>query len=205
MPVAIGRSVARPENASRAVRRRGHAQPGAKDYSRTETAIWEDLDAFFDLIDRGHGRYGVAPYNGGLFDPDQHTFLREKRIPDWWMARVIDCLSRAKDAQFPAVGLCRVDYRDLAIQHLGGDRLAVAGPLDLGQKDPKLLAFKNEAKALAGFEGKRGVYLRVVGAADGKTASQCPLPAMPVFDGMAAAGGKVYLSLKDGSVVCFGR
>ncbi len=36
------------------------------------------------------------------------------------MARVIDHLSRAKDAQFPAVGLCRVDYRDLAIQHLGG-------------------------------------------------------------------------------------
>ncbi len=73
-----------------------------------------------DLIDRGHARYGVAPYNGGLFDPDQRLFLSEKRVPDWWMARVIDHLSRAKDAQYPAVGLCRVDYRDLAIQHLGG-------------------------------------------------------------------------------------
>ncbi len=95
-------------------------QATADDYSRSETAIWEDLQGLFDLIDRGQARYGVAPYNGGLFDPDQRPFLSEKRVPDWWMARVIDHLSRAKDAQYPAVGLCRVDYRDLAIQHLGG-------------------------------------------------------------------------------------
>ncbi len=88
---------------------------------------------------------------------------------------------------------------------LGGDRLAVAGPFDLGKKTQALLAFENEAEALAGFKGQKGVYLRVVRAADGKKVSQCRLSHMPVFDGLATADGQVYLSLKDGSVVCFGK
>jgi hypothetical protein len=50
-------------------------QATSDDYSRSETAIWEDLQGLFDLIDRGHARYGVAPYNGGLFDLDQRPFL----------------------------------------------------------------------------------------------------------------------------------
>jgi len=88
---------------------------------------------------------------------------------------------------------------------LGADRLAVAGPVDLGKKDPKLLAFKNEAEALAGFGGSKGVYLRVVGASDGKTISQQALPYMPVFDGMAAAGGRLFIALRNGRIVCLGK
>ncbi|MGB2823393.1 MAG: hypothetical protein WBF17_20590, partial [Phycisphaerae bacterium] len=88
---------------------------------------------------------------------------------------------------------------------LGGDRLAVAGPVDLGRKTQEILAFENEPEALAGFKGHKGVYLRIVGAADGKKISQCRLTQMPVFDGLAAGGGRIYLSLKDGSVACFGK
>jgi outer membrane protein assembly factor BamB len=88
---------------------------------------------------------------------------------------------------------------------LGGDRLALAGPVDLGRKTQDILAFENEPEALAGFKGDKGVYLRIVGAADGKKISQCRLTQMPVFDGLAAAGGRIYLSLKDGSVACFGK
>jgi hypothetical protein len=86
---------------------------------------------------------------------------------------------------------------------LGKDRLAVAGPVDLGKKTAELLAFENEAEALAAFMGHRGVYLRVLNASDGANVSEIKLPAMPVFDGMAAAGGKLLVSLKDGSVLCF--
>ena len=85
---------------------------------------------------------------------------------------------------------------------LGNDRLVVAGPPDLGQKEQDLLAFKNESEALAGFNGEKGVYLRIVGATDGKELSECTLPAMPVFDGMAAANGRLYLSMRNGSVMC---
>jgi len=72
---------------------------------------------------------------------------------------------------------------------LGKDRLAVAGPRNLGDKDPNLLAFKNEPEARAGFEGRKGVYLRIVNAADGSRISESELPAMPVFDGLSAANG----------------
>jgi hypothetical protein len=88
---------------------------------------------------------------------------------------------------------------------LGGDHLAVAGPVDVGQKASEILAFKNEVEAVAGFEGRKGVYLRVVSAADGRQVSQTTLDSLPVFDGMAAAGEKIYISQKDGTLVCFGN
>ena len=85
---------------------------------------------------------------------------------------------------------------------LGKDRLAVAGPRDLGEKDPNLLAFKNEPEARAGFQGQKGVYLRIVNAADGSKISESKLPAMPVFDGLSAPNGRLYLSTLDGKVLC---
>ena len=89
------------------------------DYDAASTTIWQDLANLFDLIDRGHARYGVPAYNGGLFDPDAHPFLVANVIPDRYLARVIDQLSRAPDKDHAQAGLFRVDYRDLAIQHLG--------------------------------------------------------------------------------------
>ena len=41
-------------------------------------------------------------------------------MADWHLARVIDDLGRAEDPDHPDRGLFRVDYRDLALQHLGG-------------------------------------------------------------------------------------
>jgi len=55
----------------------------------------------------------------------------------------------------------------------------------------------------AAIEGKRGGLLWAVSAADGKRLSQYKLDVPPVFDGMAAAAGRLYLSAKDGSVRCF--
>ncbi len=93
---------------------------GTDDFSRNETGLWDDLVNLFKLIDEGHGRYAVPAYNGGLFDEDLHPFLTEKKLPDYYLARVIDNLGRADDPDHPDGGLFRVDYRDLALQHLGG-------------------------------------------------------------------------------------
>lgn len=90
------------------------------DYSHDSTGIWSDLLDLFDLVDRGHRTYGVPAYNGGLFDAEEHVFLAEKQITDFHLARIIDQLGRASDPHKPAAGLFRVDYYDLAIQHLGG-------------------------------------------------------------------------------------
>ena len=89
------------------------------DYPRDDTALWDDLQDLFDLIDRGHRRYGVHAYNGGLFDLEVDTFLARKKLPDWYLARVLDQLGRALQPGRTDLGLFRVDYRDLAIQQLG--------------------------------------------------------------------------------------
>jgi hypothetical protein len=63
---------------------------------------------------------------------------------------------------------------------MGGERIAVAGPVDLGKKtEGEALAFANESEARAAFEGKKGIFLQIVNAADGKTLSRISLPAMP--------------------------
>lgn len=95
-------------------------RPGGADYSRAETGLWDYLTDLFDLIDRGHGTYKVPAYNGGLFAGDGHPFLNANKLADWHLARVVDGLGRAPDPDAPDDGLFRVDYRDLAIQHLGG-------------------------------------------------------------------------------------
>ena len=46
--------------------------------------------------------------------------------------------------------------------------------------------------------------LMVLSTTDGGVLSEYPLDAEPVFDGMAAAYGKLFMSLKDGSVICLG-
>ncbi len=106
----------RDELASRLNRIAAGTEP---DFDKTSTNIWDDLCSLFDLVDAGNRRYGVTEYNGGLFDHARNPFLNTKKLSDFYLARVIDQLGRAADPEHPDAGLFRVDYRDLAIQHLG--------------------------------------------------------------------------------------
>jgi hypothetical protein len=78
---------------------------------------------------------------------------------------------------------------------LAGDRLFVAGPPDVVAEDDPLAA----------FEGRAGAVLQVVSAADGATLASQQLAAPPVFDGLSAAGGRLYMATRDGKVLCFGK
>jgi hypothetical protein len=53
------------------------------------------------------------------------------------------------------------------------------------------------------YQGKLGSTLNIVSASDGTTLSQYALPAMPVFDGLSAACGKIYIAMEDGSLQCW--
>lgn len=83
------------------------------------------------------------------------------------------------------------------------DKLAIAGPPDLRKKKDGILAYANEEESLASFTGRRGVLLRILSIEDGQALSEHSLDAMPVFDGMSAAQGKIFVSLKNGEVQCW--
>ncbi len=52
------------------------------------------------------------------------------------------------------------------------------------------------------LEGKAPGMLLAVSPADGTVLAEMVLPSMPVWDGMVAAGGNLYVALADGSTVC---
>jgi hypothetical protein len=52
------------------------------------------------------------------------------------------------------------------------------------------------------FAGEEGVVLRAVSTADGSILSELELESIPVFDGLAAAGGKLFLSTTNGKLTC---
>ena len=85
---------------------------------------------------------------------------------------------------------------------LADDQLLVAGYPDIGKRDSQVLAYENEEDAIAAYQGKRGSFLQVIAPASGEKLSEVKLPAEPVFDGMAVANGRVFVSLKDGSLQC---
>jgi hypothetical protein len=77
---------------------------------------------------------------------------------------------------------------------LAGETLFAAGPP----------AFRNEdsPEALARWQGKMGGLLWSISSETGEKLAEYALEAPTVFQGMAVAYGKLYLSLMDGSVVC---
>jgi hypothetical protein len=77
-----------------------------------------------------------------------------------------------------------------------GGKLFVAGPPDLVPDDDPLAA----------FEGRRGAQLWSFSTSDGeRLAEVATLDALPKYDGLIAARGRLYLSMDDGRVMCFGE
>jgi outer membrane protein assembly factor BamB len=75
-----------------------------------------------------------------------------------------------------------------------GDTLLVAG----------MPPATEEANLRAAFEGEKGGVLQLVSTTDGATLAERRLAAPPVWDGIAVAAGRLYISLANGAVVCLG-
>ncbi len=91
-----------------------------------------------------------------------------------------------------------------------GDALFAAGPpavideseIYLHYGDPEVQA-KMELQIEA-FEGQYGSILMAASKGDGTKLRAYRLESSPVFDGLIAAEGKLYLAMVDGSVLCLG-
>jgi hypothetical protein len=49
-----------------------------------------------------------------------------------------------------------------------------------------------------------GGFLHTLSAHHGTTLGELPLEASPVWDGLAAASGRLYVTLENGTVLCLG-
>jgi outer membrane protein assembly factor BamB len=94
---------------------------------------------------------------------------------------------------------------------LAGDKLYTAGPPAIADEKAAFLepdAPANRAALVeqeAAWEGKKGGLLRVVSASDGEKLTEYKLESVPVWDGMAAANGRLYMATIDGKVLCFDK
>ena len=77
---------------------------------------------------------------------------------------------------------------------LAGEALFVAGP-PAGQQN----------RGLGRLQAASTGLLWAVSAADGKKLAATPLPAPPVFDGLIAAGGRLYMATTSGEVLALGK
>jgi len=74
-----------------------------------------------------------------------------------------------------------------------GNSLFAAGPPDILKKDDELAA----------FQGRAGAKLLTVNPDDGKIVNELDLKSPPVFDGLIAAQGHLYMCTRSGDVIRF--
>ncbi len=77
---------------------------------------------------------------------------------------------------------------------LAGTHLYLAGAPDLPP----------EEGAYEAMIGKRGAVFRVVSTSDGSTAAEFEMQEVPVFDGLIAAGDRLYMTTMNGTLICLG-
>ena len=89
-----------------------------------------------------------------------------------------------------------------------GDTIFACGPADIVNEPQfqmrqadKLEPLRKQAEL---FAGKNGSVLWAASAEDGAKIREKKLDLLPVFDGMIAAGGRLFMSTVDGKVVCLG-
>jgi outer membrane protein assembly factor BamB len=89
------------------------------------------------------------------------------------------------------------------------DTVFACGPADIVD-EPQFATRRPDqleqlSKQAALFAGSDGSVLCGISAQDGTMLCQKKLDVLPVFDGLIAAGGKLYMSTVDGHVVCLGK
>ncbi len=95
----------------------GEVDEGFEDeFSKYSTGMWSRLEDLFRLIDEGEEDLGIPPYNGGLFDHEEHDFLTEHEVSNRYLAEVIYRLSTTQNDEGRYV---LADYADLDTRHLG--------------------------------------------------------------------------------------
>jgi outer membrane protein assembly factor BamB len=137
--------------------------------------------------------YGVAAYTGRSrahsFHPGDKGYLlfASHRKPSATAKR-----GSSKRKGFEQRWATRVPVRVTAMALAGQTLVAAGSPGVVDPQDP-----------LAALEGRKGAKLWLVSAEDGAKLAEYDLQDPPVYDGMAVADGKLYVTTANGDVLCF--
>jgi len=144
----------------------------------------------------------VEMYKNKLSIPLEHTLFRSGKEPKGKGA-----LTRQWEQKIPVLARAMVLTENkvlLAGPPNPADLEAAFAGVTMRSNTRKLL--KEHAKLLreqdALLEGAKEAVVWAASRDDGAKISELKLDAVPVFDGMAAAYGKIYMSMKDGTVRC---
>ena len=93
---------------------------------------------------------------------------------------------------------------------LADDTVFMAGPPDVADEEKGFgINFEEDNEMTRAFaaqdrawQGDKGAILQAVSKTSGEKLAEYKLEHLPVFDGMAAAEGSLFIALKDGSVIC---
>jgi len=77
---------------------------------------------------------------------------------------------------------------------LARENLYIVGPPDLPPDEG----------AYEAMIGKRGAVFRIVSTVDGNMLAEFKMDEVPLFDGLIAAGNRLYMSTMDGTLICLG-
>jgi len=144
------------------------------------------LMAYDDQAVWGVQRKGDATGQYSLFKRKNAPFSAgEEPLPDF--------RTLPKDRSDDTVWRRDLPVRARAMLKAGSLLFLGAMPVEIPPDDPH-----------AAYEGRKGGVLWVLSADDGAKAAEYPLDAPVVWDGLAAAHGRLCLSTVDGKVLCFG-
>ncbi|MFO8014820.1 MAG: PQQ-binding-like beta-propeller repeat protein [Phycisphaerae bacterium] len=132
-----------------------------------------------------------------------HLFAAHKTPPEMEQKK-----QRPRKQRRPTYRWSRAVPLHVRAMVLAGEALLVAGPPNVADEEEAFEKWRSQGvrerlrrqrDALRGAEGAR---LWVVSAADGAKRAEVRLEAVPVWDGMAVARGRVVLADADGRVLC---
>jgi hypothetical protein len=186
-------------------------------YQAGQNAPAGRIMVFDDTTIWGYGRRWQyyrwsTPYVNHLFATSKQAeivLMTTPRKPDPAKAKKKGTLGQTPVTRFAYQWSDEMPVQVCAMVH-AGRTLFVAGPPALIDEeeaarsldDPQVRA--KVAEQGEAYDGRKGAILSAVSAADGKGLASYRLASMPVFDGLAAAGGRLYLSTTDGKVLCLG-
>ena len=116
---------------------------------------------------------------------------------------VADTVARQKTALVLVPEIALISQMERRFRARFGDKIAVLhSGLSAGERLDQWMRILRQEAALAGSDG---AVLWSVSAKDGSKRAEYELPAPPIFDGLSAARGRLYISGMDGVVRSFGE